>query len=103
MARAMASAVYLTERPAGSRVVWFLSGIQYTPGRNSTSTMANESSNEAPNSMASLVSVHAHELDQPQVQLLGLLGSCSHDVWFHDDVGDTNTSASVELTLSRLL
>ena len=76
----------------------FHEASEYSPGRNSTSTMSNCSSNAPPNSIDDSTPLHAHEGDHPHVQLVGLLGSSMHEVLLNGEV-DTNTSASDDVLL----
>ena len=76
----------------------FHEASEYSPGRNSTSTMSNCSSNAPPNSIDDSTPLHAHEGDHPHVQLVGLLGSSMHEVSLNGEV-DTNTSASDDVLL----
>jgi len=76
----------------------FHEASEYSPGRNSTSTMSNCSSNAPPNSIDDSTPLHAHEGDHPHVQSVGLLGSSMHEVSLNGEV-DTNTSASDDVLL----
>ena len=89
---------YLIERPGEMVYEPFHEASEYRPGRNSTSTMSNCSSNAPPNSIDDSTPLHAHEGDHPHVQLVGLLGSSMHEVSLNGEV-DTNTSASDDVLL----